>query len=86
MSFQLRYKGAKMFLGGFLILGLAVTQSLYGWIGSGDRVVYPLLLVVAAAFFFCVGWAACSVDVTDNTAKRLQEPNGGKVDAMTRVK
>lgn len=77
MSVRMKYQGLKLALGGILILGAAVSQALFGWVGEGPfyRYLYPLLLLGVAAFFFLAGyraWKFCDHEI-QNAENRENE-------------
>lgn len=57
---MMKYQAVRWFLGGVLVIGISVTQAVFGWVGDGVyyRWVYPVLLLVGSSVFFWVGYQA----------------------------
>ncbi|TWT77652.1 hypothetical protein Pla123a_14480 [Posidoniimonas polymericola] len=57
MSLPMKIDSIRWHAGGVFVIGIAVTQTLYGWVGKGFfwMHVYPAMLFVSSFFFFWVG-------------------------------
>lgn len=60
MSLRMKHQAVRWSLGGAMVIGIAITQVVFGWVGDGVyfRVVYPVLLLASSALFFWVGYRA----------------------------
>jgi hypothetical protein len=60
MSFGMKYQAVRWGIGGLVVIGIAVTQAIFGWVGDSlyFRIVYPVLLLAGSAFFFLVSYGA----------------------------
>lgn len=60
----MKYQGVRWTLGGVMVLVIAISQAICGWVGSGVyfRAVYPVLLLAGSSIFFWVGYQAWNHD------------------------
>lgn len=60
MSLGMKYQAVRWSLGGIIVVGIAITQAIFGWVGDGIyfRIVYPVLLLAGSSLFFWVGYRA----------------------------